>query len=92
MPLLTHCVTCAACRFQTADSIACPAQGKNQGYAAIHGCTGDIVKFNMNPNEQHNLVLVNNANSARPRPTLTLASALTLHLTLYQCADSALMS
>ena len=39
-------------------------QGKNQGYAAIHGCQGDIVKFNLNPNEQHNLVLVQNFNSA----------------------------
>ena len=76
-------MTCAACRFQTADSIACPAQGKNQGYAAIHGCTGDIVKFNLNPNEQHNLVLVNNANSARPRGTLILAPAPTITRTLY---------
>lgn len=43
-------------------------QGYNRGYAAIHGCTGDIVKFVLNPNEQHNLVEVADFACAPPAP------------------------
>ena len=53
------------------QTVACGAlQGRGYGYAAIHGCTGDIVKFVFNGTDTHNLVeIASQPQGARLSPT-----------------------
>ena len=58
-------------------------QGKGYGYAAIHGCTGDTVKFVWGDNEVHNLVEI--ATQAQGAPTCCQADDFLLKYRPYLC-------